>query len=1196
MNTFFIMPWPIRKTCRIGALGVAVIMVLSTFLYAEDPNYVETTTKNVDGSGTDIVSRSYSDGEGKAIQSISKINNTTTSFTSVVNGAEYDDEGRLTRTVKSFGYTNPGGALTYIPKTLSTDASCASSYYNGSNAPAAENYPFSEIKFYSDPLDRVSEIGAPGKAFSLDVTGHAIKKWYMGVTGTSDPSTYFDNDGFIKIDQLTDGNLSGGINNAIQTATLANPIACHLTVTQDPNGNFTQELKDVFGNVKKTWSSSNLTDPTKTAISTFSYNMLNQITKEEPPPTQGRAKVDPTTYVYNTLGQLETKTTPDGHSVSYTYDVAGRLMNVTDANMQAKTFVPPVQVSGSVIPTLKYEYDNLGRVITMSRHWDADPVTASGTPGVSLIRIRNIYDEPEAIRLYLTNSAFPSEITSLDNIISSLSNTSGRVVASLAYDDNFSGNETTYSGKVIDVFSYDGEGNVSRKYKSIPGLPLQTMKYGYDIQGKILADTIEYGTTPIRIITKYTYDANGRLWIVSRDNGSGTFKEFARYTYDDLGKLTKKTFVNGTASRDVGYSYNICDWVKEIKTSDNTTFNEKLCYESNDLSELPPGLTFQSQFNGNISRAQYQTGVSASGASLDLVYQYDNINRLTSVINNKSYVSKNIYDGTFQYLNDGRILQKNEGPDQESWAEYVYDGNTNKLKGITGSAKDPSNNYEYDPNGNMILDRSKKMVVIYDWRNMPVCFSFYNTIPTPFDPKTIDGTSGVNKISDVVMIYDASGNRVKKEVLEYTTTCVDPSPTTKSLLITNGSKTVNITPTGDFQTCLTVTTINKPTAVRALEISKGGNMLFTISDDAVQISGQQACNNTQSAQYGDMTMTLTSNTALPNAAISGDGAYLAITGSFTQPASNEGVAYVEGSHVFTKNSGISSYDLSYVNFADGVSRKNGNYEFYIKDHLGSTRAVMGEGVSNWQMQEAMNYLAYGTLKSLMPQTADNKARRQFTGKEVDEEGGMKLDYFGKRYYDAEVGLWITPDPEKQFWNLYRYTTNPIGFVDLKGLEDTYILNVYAKNTPPEIRKELSKQLQKLVDYLRKHNHTVYYSEYATIDDFIKMVNDEQAKHGYLNLHGAGNGNISFDGMYISILYINMNVDIDKYEFDVPGDHRVIKATNTKMYIDFFGCYLQPWNKEWREKFPNFTAHYLGGVYDINSVPAMVKFAKGDKRK
>jgi RHS repeat-associated protein len=106
-----------------------------------------------------------------------------------------------------------------------------------------------------------------------------------------------------------------------------------------------------------------------------------------------------------------------------------------------------------------------------------------------------------------------------------------------------------------------------------------------------------------------------------------------------------------------------------------------------------------------------------------------------------------------------------------------------------------------------------------------------------------------------------------------------------------------------------------------------------------------------------------------------------------------------------------------------------------QDHLGSTRAVIQREGASVKVVESMMYQAYGKMIPLAVQT--DPVRMTFTTKEFDNESGMGLYYFGKRYYDAEVGRWISPDPNRQFHDLYRYTTNPIAFVDLQGLDDFY---------------------------------------------------------------------------------------------------------------------------------------------------------------
>jgi RHS repeat-associated protein len=110
-----------------------------------------------------------------------------------------------------------------------------------------------------------------------------------------------------------------------------------------------------------------------------------------------------------------------------------------------------------------------------------------------------------------------------------------------------------------------------------------------------------------------------------------------------------------------------------------------------------------------------------------------------------------------------------------------------------------------------------------------------------------------------------------------------------------------------------------------------------------------------------------------------------------------------------------------------------------QDHLGSTRAVIQREGASVKVVESMMYQAYGKMIPLAVQT--DPVRMTFTTKEFDNESGMGLYYFGKRYYDAEIGLWSSCDPKAQFWSRYSYTgngINPIIGFDPDGAEVNFI--------------------------------------------------------------------------------------------------------------------------------------------------------------
>jgi len=131
-------------------------------------------------------------------------------------------------------------------------------------------------------------------------------------------------------------------------------------------------------------------------------------------------------------------------------------------------------------------------------------------------------------------------------------------------------------------------------------------------------------------------------------------------------------------------------------------------------------------------------------------------------------------------------------------------------------------------------------------------------------------------------------------------------------------------------------------------------------------------------------------------------------------------------------------NLQYINIwgagLEGKVRKddrdNTIYSYYYKDHLGSITAVM-DGASG-TITQAQDYDAWGDICRTYSTT--DTTINKFTGKERDTETGY--DYFGARYYDSRISVWLSPDPlfEKHLqWSPYNYVLrNPFVLIDPDG--------------------------------------------------------------------------------------------------------------------------------------------------------------------
>jgi len=127
-----------------------------------------------------------------------------------------------------------------------------------------------------------------------------------------------------------------------------------------------------------------------------------------------------------------------------------------------------------------------------------------------------------------------------------------------------------------------------------------------------------------------------------------------------------------------------------------------------------------------------------------------------------------------------------------------------------------------------------------------------------------------------------------------------------------------------------------------------------------------------------------------------------------------------------------SYNLDYWNVwgagNEGRIKSTGMKYFYLKDHLGSIRAVINQ---NNVLVQAQDYDPWGHIARTWDSTSTDY---KFTGKEHDNESSY--DYFGARYYDSRVGRWGSVDPmfEKHIqFTPYNYVLgNPIMLIDPDG--------------------------------------------------------------------------------------------------------------------------------------------------------------------
>ncbi len=115
-----------------------------------------------------------------------------------------------------------------------------------------------------------------------------------------------------------------------------------------------------------------------------------------------------------------------------------------------------------------------------------------------------------------------------------------------------------------------------------------------------------------------------------------------------------------------------------------------------------------------------------------------------------------------------------------------------------------------------------------------------------------------------------------------------------------------------------------------------------------------------------------------------------------------------------------------------VDQKEGETEnkvyYFHTDQIGTPLEMTDiDGQIVWQA----TYKAWGSLEALTVNEVEQNLR--FQGQYFDEETGLHYNTF--RYYDPEVGRFITQDPIglKGGFNLYGYAPNPLSWLDPLGL-------------------------------------------------------------------------------------------------------------------------------------------------------------------
>ena len=426
---------------------------------------------------------------------------------------------------------------------------------------------------------------------------------------------------------------------------LAAPVSNTTTYLYDDFGRLL-EIDEPLGRVTKYTYDNNgnrtsETDPNGNTT-TFKYDALNRLTLTTFPTRP--ATTESRTYDFH--DNLIDLTDQAGHVTHHVYDLEGRLISVTtasgtpDAATSSYTYYDDGRQKSATDPlnhTTTYTYDEAGRLTIIT--------DALGHQTV------NAYDDADR----LISTTDPNHHTT-----------------KYSYDSRGRQHVVTYPDATTTVQDYDSANNLI----GVTDQALAKIQYTYDNANQLLSAVQANHPDPAHNSTTYTYDNLGDLTTVTDANGHST-----RKTFDLLGELTSETFPAGGSSeirsfdatgnlltrqdfngKTSTYSYDQLNQLIGIapdpslgQTAVNFTYTPNgqiasmtdaggvinYTYDNQDrvkTKSTPAGtLTYTYDAAGNVASmsSSNPNGVSVS-------YTYDQLNRLSTVIDNRLPVGKNI--------------------------------------------------------------------------------------------------------------------------------------------------------------------------------------------------------------------------------------------------------------------------------------------------------------------------------------------------------------------------------------------------------------------------------------------------------------------------------------------------------------------------------------------------------------------------
>jgi RHS repeat-associated protein len=667
----------------------------------------------------------------------------------------------------------------------------------------------------------------------------------------------------------------------------------------------------------------------------------------------------------------------------FAYNAIGELMEYSDAEGL----------------TTKYEYDLLGRKVSVS-HPDQGTTKYTYDKASNLVELytANLSNSSEFIQYFYDHNRI-KQILYPDT-------PSGANISNVDYsygDASLSGSDANNRGRLVlqvdgtgeQRFGYGNMGEMTTNHRTVvgPNIPTREFKttFHYDSWNRL--NTMVY---PDGEKVNYQYDLGGNLTNII--SNLQTYIE--RIDYDHFEQRTYLLYGNNTETY-----YNYAPTLRRLSNLNVIDSQQEALISA----------SYDYDLAGNVIGLSNAAGINSStgiGGAFNHNYSYDQLNRLIEAggdfngnqVNRESdyqsfYKTRMIYNNTHGISEKYQYHEKNNNLNPANTYDniYKYQDGTHRLENIDGGST--TENFAYDLNGNIThRDHSQTGGVVYKWDESNRLRVVYND-------------RGFMQHS----IYDASGERVLKASSHY------------EAVYENGSL---INPTISFDSYTTYPSaflVIDPNGIYSKHYYAGTQRIVSrLGDDNADIFNTGA--NRTTTEKDDSKKI--DETALRNLQVTDLKAYL-------KDAKIGEVSFKEykGS-TYQEEETLLAEDLK-ENRAEGDLEQErapvvAPVYFYHPDHLGSSTFLTD---ANGNAYQFFINLPFGeTMAEQLPDTY-YRTPFKFNGKELDEETG--LYYYGARYYDPKISIWLSVDPLAEAfpnWNPYNYTMqNPINLVDPTGM-------------------------------------------------------------------------------------------------------------------------------------------------------------------